>query len=69
MDIFDTRCDVERKESIFLEYNTNTFIDGHIIYVLGDSYKHNIIWGRDFNTRWIIIKNNNFCIETAKDMV
>ena len=43
MDGFEPHYDVERKESIFLEYNTNTFIDGHIIYVLGDSYKHNII--------------------------
>ena len=43
MDVFDPHYDVERKESIFLEYNTNTFIDGHIIYVLGDNYKHNII--------------------------
>ena len=43
MGIFHPLCDVERKGFIFLEYNTNTLIDGKIIYVLGDNYKQNII--------------------------
>ena len=43
MDIFDPHYDVEIKELIFLEYSTNKFIDGQMIYVLGDNYKHNII--------------------------
>ena len=41
--MFDPHHDMERKELIFLEYNMNKFIDGQIIYVLGDDYKHNII--------------------------
>ena len=68
MDIFDLNYDVERKELIFTEYNTKKFINGRMIYVLGDNYKHNIIWGREFNIRWIIIKNNNFCMEAAKKL-
>ena len=43
MDIFDPRYDVESKKLIFTEYNTNKLIDGQMIYVLGDNYKHNII--------------------------
>ena len=43
MKIFDPRHDVKRKEIIFPEYNMNEFIDGKMIYVLGDDYKHNII--------------------------
>ena len=57
MDIFDPHYDVEIKELIFLEYSTNKFIDGQMIYVLGDNYKHNIIWGRHSNTWLIMIKN------------
>ena len=43
MNVFDPHYDVDRKELIFLEYNMNKFIDGKMIYVLSDYYKHNII--------------------------
>ena len=43
MDIFDPNHDVESKKLIFTEFNTNRLIDGQMIYVLGDNYKHNII--------------------------
>ena len=41
--IFDPHYDVETKELLFPEYNMNKFIDGKMIYVLDDNYKHNII--------------------------
>ena len=69
MGIFDSNHDVERKDSIFPEYNTNKYIDGQMIYVLGNDYKRNIIWGRYFNTLLIMIKYNNFYMEAAKDMM
>ena len=43
MNIFYPRYDVERRELIFPEYNTNKFIGGQMIYDLGDDYKHYII--------------------------
>ena len=43
MGVFDSNHDVERKDSIFPEYNTNKYIDGQMIYVLGNDYKRNII--------------------------
>ena len=36
---FDPCYDVEMKELILPEYNMNKFIDGPMIYVLGDDYK------------------------------
>ena len=45
------------------------FIGWQMIYGLGECDKHNIIWGRDFNKLWKIIKNNNFCMEYAKDII
>ena len=50
MDTFDPQYDVEIKELIFTEYNNNVFIDGQMVYVIGDDYKYNIILCRDFNT-------------------
>ena len=43
MNIFDPQYYLERNQLIFLEYKMNQFIDGKMIYVLGDDYKHNII--------------------------
>ena len=43
MNTFDSRSALETKELIFLEYNKNKFIDGQIVYVLGDNQKYNII--------------------------
>ena len=38
MDIFYPHCDVKGKEFIYIEYNKNKFIDGHMIYVIGEYY-------------------------------
>ena len=57
------------KELVFPEYNMNKFIGGQMIYDLGEYYKHNILWGRDLNTWWSMINNNNFWMEAAKDMM
>ena len=43
IDIFDPHYDVESKEVIFHEYNKNKLIDGNMINVIGDNYKHNSI--------------------------
>ena len=43
MDIFDHHYDVEMKELIFPEYNNNEFIDVHMVYVINDDCKYNII--------------------------
>ena len=58
MDMFDSLYAVKMKLLIFTEYNKNKSIDGHTVYVLGDNHKYNIIWGRDFNARWIMIHKN-----------
>ena len=38
-----------------------------LIYFDGDN-KYNIIWGRDFNTWWVLI-NNNRCTEATKYII
>ena len=40
-----------------------------MVYVLGDGYKYNIIWGRNFNTCLIMIKSNNLYMEAGRDNV
>ena len=37
-------------------------------YVLDGNKKYNIIWGKDFDIWWIIIKNNP-CAESARNMI
>ena len=43
MDKIDPQYDVEIRVLIFYEYRRNKFIDVHIIYVLDEKYKYNII--------------------------
>ena len=43
MDVFDCYYDVEMRKLIFPKNIKNKFIDGQMVYVLGDNYKHNII--------------------------
>ena len=45
------------KELLFTRYNLNKFIDEHMSSVLDDDRKYNIIWVRDFNILWKMIKN------------
>ena len=54
---------------MFPEQNKNKLIDVHMVYVFGDYYKYNVIWGRDLNTWWIMVNNKNLWIEAARYMI
>ena len=58
MNTFEYHYPVEMKELIFSEYSKNKFIGREMVYVLGENHKYNIVWSRDFNTWWTMIKNN-----------
>ena len=47
----------------------NKLIYRWTIYLLDDSFKHNIIWGRDLNSWWAMINNNKFWMKAAKYMM
>ena len=69
MDIFDPHYDVDMRKLIFPEYNKNQFFDGQMVFVLDGDYRYNIIWGRYFNTWWIMIKNNNVWMEYERYII
>ena len=65
---FDSQYSAKMKELIFPKYNKNKYIYGHIYYVIDDNNPWSIIWGRDFNMWWIMIKNSLWS-EATRDII